>query len=156
MRGRAAFRPKAQTERRALARATNAVDALSHRGLLAAAGLRKGYRALKGTTPTFPPERRGTLPPTYSFFDLPKAIVRANLTPSQEAWALSRRKEIYEVLHPETRNGAAGNGRPKSSLTNLAELPAASFVDATAQATGMSPTSIRRVVARGDALGDNL
>jgi hypothetical protein len=33
---------------------------------------------------------------------------RASLTPAQEAYQISRRKEIYEALHPETKAGVAG------------------------------------------------
>ena len=57
------------------------------------------------------------------------------------------------MLHPETRHGG---DRRSDQATKLVTRSATSFVDATAQATGMSPTSIRRVVARGDALGDDL
>ena len=41
-------------------------------------------------------------------------LVRAELTPAEQALHMRKRKEIYERLHPETKHGAVGRGRNKS------------------------------------------
>ena len=51
--------------------------------------------------------------------EIDENLVRDDLSPSQRAAAISRRKELYEELHPETRQGAApgaGRGRGSRSL----------------------------------------
>jgi ParB family chromosome partitioning protein len=80
-------------------------------------------------------------------------LVRADLTPAQEASATFRRKAIYEELHPETKAGAAGasarwNG--KDANENSA------FASATSDAIGKNRRSVEIAAARGEALGDDL
>jgi len=48
---------------------------------------------------------------------------------------MSSRKEIYEALHPETKNGATGGGHNQLRQTGEA---ADRFSEATAKATGRS------------------
>lgn len=77
---------------------------------------------------------------------------RANLTPSQEASAIARRKAIYETLHPETKAEAFKGNRHTGSLAsdNL------SFTNATSEATGKAKRTVERAAARGKALADDL
>jgi ParB family transcriptional regulator, chromosome partitioning protein len=83
--------------------------------------------------------------------EIDENLMRANLTRAQEASALIRRKVIYEELHPQTKHGA--NAGPSGQFVHTGN---ASFVTATAAATGKSERSIRRAAARGAALGDDL
>lgn len=77
-------------------------------------------------------------------------LCRAELTPAEAALQTARRKEIYEVLHPETKHG----GDRKSD--QVANLSTRSFAEETAVATGKSARDVRRDAARGEALGDDL
>lgn len=73
---------------------------------------------------------------------------------AERALFTRRRKEIYEALHPETKNGAAGNGREK--VRQLGEAtPADRFTADTARSTGQSERAIQRDAARG-SIGDDL
>ncbi|WP_296708997.1 hypothetical protein [Rhodoblastus sp.] len=78
-------------------------------------------------------------------------LIRCNLTPAQEAGAISRRKAIYEELHPETKRG--GNFGPNGQFVRTAEE---TFTSATADATGRTDRDVRRAAALGEALGDDL
>lgn len=64
------------------------------------------------------------------------------LTPAERAQQTARRKEIYEALHPETKNGAVGNGREKVRQNGEATLPDR-FTRATAIATGQGERTRR-------------
>ena len=85
-------------------------------------------------------------------------LCRNDLTTAERAAAQSRRKAIYQELHPETKNGAAGKHRPKSQLGQIGQAEdgeaAPRFDEAAADATGQSQRTIRRDVTRGEALGD--
>lgn len=80
-------------------------------------------------------------------------LCRAELTPAEAALQTARRKEIYEVLHPEAkaqvRQGLIRQGAADDNLS-----PA--FTEATANATGKDQRAIQRDAARGEALGDDL
>jgi ParB family transcriptional regulator, chromosome partitioning protein len=77
-------------------------------------------------------------------------LAGSKLTTAERALFTRRRKEIYEALHPETKQHVAG-GRAKagSATDNL------SFAADTAKNTGVDERTIRRDAARG-ALGDEL
>ena len=77
-------------------------------------------------------------------------LCRAELTPAQAAYQVSRRKEIYEALHPEAKWG----GDRKSDQTD--KLSTRSFAADAAAQTGRDERSIRRDAARGEALGEDL
>ena len=51
-------------------------------------------------------------------------------------------KELYEMLHPETKHGAIGNGRVAESAT----LPTPRFSADTAEKTGVAERTIREEV----------
>jgi hypothetical protein len=85
------------------------------------------------------------------------------MTPSQEALDpldaaeradhMARRKAVYLRLHPETKHGAAGNGRKKSrQVGDSTELPADRFTAEAAAATGTSERKVQQDVARGEAI----
>ena len=84
--------------------------------------------------------------------EIDENLMRAGLTRAQEAAAISRRKAIYEHLHPETKAEAFKGNRHTRSLAS--ENPA--FTSATAATTGKSRRSVEIAVARGEALGEDL
>ena len=89
--------------------------------------------------------------------EIDENLIRANLTPAQEAVALSRRKAIYEALHPETKAGVAGaHASNRAQGRDAADNLSVAFTSATSQATGKDERTIRRAAARGAALGDDL
>jgi len=74
-------------------------------------------------------------------------------SPALDAQAISRRKELYEILHPETRNGGSGNGREK--LRQVGEANSAErFSASTASATGRSERSVQRDAERGSKISE--
>ena len=79
-------------------------------------------------------------------------LIRAELTPAQRALALKRRKEIHGALYPETRRG----GDRRSDQTDKLSVRNDSFDRATAKATGVDARTVRREVARAEALGDDI
>lgn len=66
------------------------------------------------------------------------------LTPSDRARFTKRRKEAYEALHPETKQG--GNFKAERFAPTQTE----SFVEATAAATGASERAVQRDAERGE------
>ena len=80
-------------------------------------------------------------------------LCRAELSPAEAAYQTSRRKEIYEALHPEARAQVRqAHIKHGAAADNLS--PA--FTDATAEATGRDKRTIQRDAARGGALGEAL
>jgi ParB/RepB/Spo0J family partition protein len=85
-------------------------------------------------------------------------LCRNDLSPAERSAAQARRKAIYQQLHPETKAGAAGNGRSKKKLAQLEQATSESvprFDEAAAAATGQSSATVRRDVHRGEALGED-
>lgn len=81
--------------------------------------------------------------------EIDENLCRAELTASQRAQAIRRRKQIWEALHPNSGNTLStipdrGPGRPKE------------FAAATAEAAGMTKQAINQHLARADAIGDDL
>lgn len=81
--------------------------------------------------------------------EIDENLCRAELTASQRAQAIKRRKQIWEALHPNSGNTLStipdrGPGRPKE------------FAAATAEAAGMTKQAINQHLARADAIGDDL
>lgn len=60
---------------------------------------------------------------------------RTELTAAERAEHLARRKELYEGLHPETKQGATGRGGKK-------DADSASFVSDTAKRTGIAARTV--------------
>mgnify|MGYP001396276131 FL=1 len=81
--------------------------------------------------------------------EIDENLCRAELTASQRAQAIKRRKQIWEALHPNSGNTLStipdrGPGRPKE------------FGGATAEAAGMTKQAINQHLARAEAIGDDL
>lgn len=75
--------------------------------------------------------------------EIDENFVCADLSPVNYGNLLLRRKEIYETLHPETRNG--GDRRSENFRSaKCASDSATSFVDDTAEKLGIAPGTIRR------------
>lgn len=84
--------------------------------------------------------------------EIDENLIRADLTPSDRALFLSRRKEIYLIKFPDTEHGAVGRGREKIRHFGDSIEPAKRFTAATADATGQKERTIQRDVARGDKI----
>jgi ParB/RepB/Spo0J family partition protein len=92
--------------------------------------------------------RKGLDAITAELCEIDENLIRADLTPAEQAAHHARRKELYEEKHPETKKGAAGRGRKKSQIATSNE-PAPAFVDDTAQKTGKHRSTVARAVKRG-------
>jgi ParB-like chromosome segregation protein Spo0J len=79
--------------------------------------------------------------------EIDENLIRANLTPAEQAIHIGRRKAIYEKLHPETVHGAVGR-RGKRSQHATSFEPADSFIDDVAKKTGKHRATIARKAAR--------
>jgi ParB family chromosome partitioning protein len=73
-------------------------------------------------------------------------LCASSLSPAERAKFTNRRKEAYEALHPETRNGVIG-ATARHAPDKLAD---ASFTADTAAKTGKSERTIQRDAQRGD------
>lgn len=87
--------------------------------------------------------------------EIDENLCRAELTASQRAQAIKRRKQIWEALHPVDTGG-------KSLSTCLSDGRKAGpqheqgFAAATATAAGMTKQAINQHLARAEAIGDDL
>lgn len=70
----------------------------------------------------------------------------SRLTPSEKALFVRRRKQAYEALHPETRNGENQHTRVRQIGEGMA---ADRFTEDTAYKTGLSERTIQRNAERG-------
>ena len=80
-------------------------------------------------------------------------LIRRDLTATQRAKLIARRKAAYEATHPETKTGGTGRGRAK---VRQVSGPIASFAKDTAAKSGKSERSIERNATRAKALGADL
>jgi hypothetical protein len=80
--------------------------------------------------------------------EIDENLVRADLSPAENALHIAKRKEIYERIHPETKQGSTPGshtmsggryGRRQSEDAKLASSP--SFVRATAEALALAEVS---------------
>ena len=79
--------------------------------------------------------------------EIDENLIRADLTPSDKALFLARRKEIYLIKHPETARGVSGGRARQNSATDKM-----SFAAATSEATGQDQRTVRRDVERGEKI----
>lgn len=87
--------------------------------------------------------------------EIDENLCRSELTASQRAQAIKRRKAIWEALHP----GETGGATCASSLSDgrkAGPQHEPQFAADTAKVTGESKSQINRHVARAEALGDDL
>lgn len=79
--------------------------------------------------------------------EIDENLTRKELNYIDQGEQLLRRKEIYEALHPETRNNGYFKGnqheRPKDTVSNGHEK---SFAEDTAEKTGISPRHVNRKI----------
>ncbi len=80
--------------------------------------------------------------------EIDENFVRTSLTPIEFGDLLLRRKEIYEILHPEskaTKNGGPFRGNQhEKEVTCKMPVTTKSFVDDTAEKLGVNPSTVRR------------
>lgn len=86
--------------------------------------------------------------------EIDENLCRAELTASQRAQAIRRRKQIWEALHPagiqvaKVGSPEIGYGKPPAQEHG--------FATSTASVSGESKTAINRHLARAEAIGDDL
>ena len=82
--------------------------------------------------------------------EIDENIVRTNLSRQELGEQFLRRKEIYEMLHPETKAGAAqAAGMNRAIGNNVGDKLAStskSFVEDTSEKTGMSKRTVSRLL----------
>lgn len=76
--------------------------------------------------------------------EIDENMVRTNLSPIEFGDLLLKRKQIYETLHPETRQGMRNGQTSKND--NLSVLGIKSFTQDTADKLGVSPRTVERQV----------
>jgi len=77
--------------------------------------------------------------------EIDENLIRSELTPSQLEKHLAKRKEIYTRLFPETKQGGKAKGEG-----------AKTFVEDTAEQTGIHPKAIQRSIRRGESASEEL
>lgn len=89
--------------------------------------------------------------------EIDENIARNDLTAIQRAEQLTRRKQIYESIYPETKKGTSqARGMNKSLGHNVVADSAMTFSRDTAQKTGISDRTIREDIQIGQKLKDHI
>lgn len=80
-------------------------------------------------------------------------MIRAELTPAETAMHFTRRKELYEKLHPKTKHGSdrksSSRGKSSSQGENLK-----AFAEDVAKKTGKGRSTVARNTTRGKHASD--
>lgn len=85
--------------------------------------------------------------------EIDENVIRGNLTTLQESIQLYRRKQIYETLYPETRQGAKGGWyNNKTNKLEMENISVSSFADDAAAKTGKTARAIRYKTKIGEVL----
>jgi len=82
--------------------------------------------------------------------EIDENLIRNELTQFDKSIQTSRRKEIYEILHPETKHG--GDRKSSPQVEDLIKNKTESFVEQTAKATNQSRQNVERNSRRGKVL----
>jgi ParB/RepB/Spo0J family partition protein len=77
--------------------------------------------------------------------EIDENLIRAELTPVEQAMHITRRKELYEKLHPETKNGANQHTKRVAQV----EQPSKAFVINTARKTRKGRSTVQKAATRG-------
>lgn len=83
--------------------------------------------------------------------EIDENLVRNDLTMLERAEHYCRRKQLYEVKHPQTRRGVAGGKARQDSATEII-----SFADETAAKTGVTPRTVRQEVQIASQLNEHV
>lgn len=88
-------------------------------------------------------------------WEIDENLCRAELSDAEEAIAISRRKELYEIMHPETKPTVTGGaGRNKATRRQFGDDTVADrFTADTAAKTGKAERTIQRAAKRGKEIG---
>jgi ParB-like chromosome segregation protein Spo0J len=89
--------------------------------------------------------------------EIDENLIRAELSPAEQAAHHVRRKELYEQKYPQTKRGSGG-GRAKSAKTKGAKPQNAeqhpSYAEDAAAKIGKSRDTVERAVSRGNEIPD--
>ena len=88
--------------------------------------------------------------------EIDENLCRSELTASQRAQAIKRRKAIWEALHPGGKLEVGQIGPPQDAAHGGARPQRVEFANDTAKVTGESKRDVNRHLARAEALGDDL
>ena len=91
--------------------------------------------------------------------EIDENLCRAELTASQRAQAIKRRRQIWEALHPgEEMGGKTLSTHQEKDALGRSKSPQQEqqFAASTAAAAGMTKQAINQHLARAEALGDDL
>lgn len=83
-----------------------------------------------------------------ALWEIDENLVRAPLSPAEEAIFIDRRRELHEQLHGKAKAVGAVAANAAMGRNATAKLADASFTADTAKKTGKSPRTIQRVVQR--------
>jgi ParB family transcriptional regulator, chromosome partitioning protein len=143
------------------AKVAELAKSISEIGLLQPIGVTKDYTLIYGRTrlAAYQLLNRDSIPTLIHEADdlhlelaeIDENIVRHRLTAIEEAQAMARRKEIYEVLHPETQSVTKRGGPGRGKKTGAKSAPV-SFAEDTAAKTGQSRRSVQELVMIGQNL----
>jgi ParB-like nuclease domain len=83
--------------------------------------------------------------------EIDENLARGELTPAERAIHITKRKEIYEARHPETKSTKRGGPRrAKATQSQVATESTPAFIDDTAKKTGKHRATVDRDASRGD------
>jgi hypothetical protein len=92
-------------------------------------------------------------------WEIDENLCRVELTELEKSEHLSKRKELYEQLHPDTRQHVAGARAANASMKRgdaTANSATASFANDTSGKIGMSPRAIRQATRRATKIAEDV
>ena len=88
--------------------------------------------------------------------EIDENLARADLTPLDRARFLAERKKVFLKLHPDRRRGGDRSSREFAEARNTHPTNHASWAEETAEHISLSPRAVRRAVAIGEGIQDEL